>query len=69
MEVVTWKVLDLHQKPVVLVNWDGFFDSLLSWIETADRSGFMYPGSTKLFGVVRDIPEIFEYFDSIEDPV
>jgi len=65
MEVVTWKVLDLHDKPIVLANLDRFFDSLISWIETANRNGFIYPCSTELYHVVPDIPGIFDYFDSI----
>jgi uncharacterized protein (TIGR00730 family) len=32
-EIMTWRQLGLHQKPVVLVNLDGYWDSLLKLID------------------------------------
>ncbi len=34
-EVLTWKLLGIHDKPVALLNVDGYFDGLLAMLERA----------------------------------
>ncbi|WP_231379514.1 TIGR00730 family Rossman fold protein [Polaromonas sp. CG_9.11] len=40
-EVWTWRQLGYHDKPVGLLNLDGFYDSLLTFLGSAVSSGFM----------------------------
>ena len=40
-EVWTWRQLGYHDKPVGLLNPDGFYDSLLAFLGSAVNSGFM----------------------------
>ena len=40
-EVWTWRQLGYHDKPVGLLNLDGFYDSLLSFLNSAITTGFM----------------------------
>ena len=40
-EVWTWRQLGYHDKPVGLLNMDGYFDSLLGFLTTAVNDGFM----------------------------
>ena len=40
-EVWTWRQLGYHNKPVGLLNMDGFYDSLLSFLDAAVNTGFM----------------------------
>lgn len=40
-EVVAWQTLGLHNKPVVLLNTDGFYDGLLAFIDHCDREGML----------------------------
>jgi uncharacterized protein (TIGR00730 family) len=40
-EVLTWSQLGLHQKPCGLLNVDGYFDRLLSFIEHSMDEGFV----------------------------
>jgi uncharacterized protein (TIGR00730 family) len=42
-EMVTWRQLLLHAKPVALVNVDGYFDHLLAFLEHATREEFIRP--------------------------
>lgn len=42
-EVTTWTQLGYHQKPVGLLNVDGYWDHLLAWIEHAANEGFVRP--------------------------
>jgi len=40
-EATTWTQLNFHEKPVGLLNTDGFYDSLLAWIAHARGEGFI----------------------------
>lgn len=40
-EILTWRQLKLHVKPIGLLNTARFFDPLLGWIEHAVASGFV----------------------------
>lgn len=40
-EVWTWRQLGYHNKPVGLLNMGGFYDSLLTFLNSAVSSGFM----------------------------
>jgi uncharacterized protein (TIGR00730 family) len=40
-EILTWGQLGIHAKPVGLLNVDGFFDSLLEWLDHATQEGFI----------------------------
>ncbi|MBH2018315.1 MAG: TIGR00730 family Rossman fold protein [Burkholderiales bacterium] len=40
-EVWTWRQLGYHDKPVGLLNMDGFYDSLLTFLNSAVSTGFM----------------------------
>ncbi|ODQ63473.1 hypothetical protein NADFUDRAFT_47867 [Nadsonia fulvescens var. elongata DSM 6958] len=44
-EVVTWNQLGIHGCPIVVLNIDGFYDGLLSWIDTAVDRGFIPLGT------------------------
>lgn len=42
-EVLTWAQLGLHAKPCGLINVNGYFDPLLSFLDNAVAKGFMRP--------------------------
>jgi uncharacterized protein (TIGR00730 family) len=50
-EVWTWRQLGYHDKPVGLLNVGGFYDSLLAFIETAAKAGYMVPEQQSLLQV------------------
>lgn len=43
LEIVTWKQIGEHVKPVVLLDLDGYYRPLREMIEVAVREGFMRP--------------------------
>ncbi|KAG9134563.1 hypothetical protein Leryth_000896 [Lithospermum erythrorhizon] len=43
LEVITWAQLGIHDKPVGLLNVDGYYNSLLSFIDQAVEEGFICP--------------------------
>jgi uncharacterized protein (TIGR00730 family) len=47
-EVITWGQLDLHQKPIGLVNVEGFFDPVIELMDHAICEGFARPEQRQL---------------------
>jgi uncharacterized protein (TIGR00730 family) len=47
-EVITWGQLGLQQKPIGLVNVEGFFDPIVELIDHAIREGFVRPGQRQV---------------------
>lgn len=48
LEVITWAQLGIHDKPVGLLNVDGYYDSLLSFIDKAVDEGFIAPSARQI---------------------
>jgi len=40
-EVITWQQLGYHKKPIGVLNVNGYFDSLLKFLDEAKESGFV----------------------------
>ena len=51
-EVLTWTQLGLSQKPVVIVNTNGFWSPLVTLIQHTVDSGFAQPKNLEMFQVV-----------------
>jgi uncharacterized protein (TIGR00730 family) len=55
-EVLAWQTLKIHSKPVVLLNVDGFFDTMLTFLDVCDREG-MLRGNRQILLVANTIDE------------
>lgn len=53
-EVLTLRVLGYHDKPIVLVSTDRFYDDLVAFLTRLEREGFVRPGDQVRFLVVDD---------------
>ena len=53
-EVLTWRQLGLHEKPVILMNVEGYWDPLLSLLEHVVAQGF---ADASLLGYVTLVPD------------
>jgi hypothetical protein len=67
-EVITWKQLGIHKKPIVLVNVDGFFAPMLAQIEHAIAEGFMRPDLRDYMIVVDDVPAVLRALEAYSEP-
>ena len=43
-EIVTWQVLKLHAKPIILINVDGFYNPLLTFLDHCVTAGVISAG-------------------------
>ncbi|KGN60024.1 hypothetical protein Csa_000706 [Cucumis sativus] len=48
LEVITWAQLGIHHKPVGLLNVDGYYNALLSFIDKAVAEGFITPAARNI---------------------
>ena len=54
-EVLTWSQLNLHNKPIGLLNTGGYFDSLVDFIDQAIDQGFVKPENKGLL-TIHELP-------------
>ena len=58
LEVVTWKQLGLVTKPIVMVNVNGYYDSLLQMFDRAVEEHFMRERHREMWTVVGSAAEV-----------
>ncbi len=59
-EVLTWQQLRIHDKPIGLLNYRGYYDALLKLFDTMVREGFIGPHTRGLFVDAETIEELLE---------
>mgnify|MGYP002621692746 FL=1 len=57
-EVLTWAQIGLHDKPVVLLDADGFWQPLLALIDHVIEQGFAEASLRDLFTLAPDVPAL-----------
>ncbi len=55
-EIVTWRQLRLHDKPILIVDIEGWAATLIATIDRAIADGFADPSARALFEHVADVP-------------
>ncbi len=68
-EIITWKQLGLHDKPVVVVNGGGYWQPMIDMLEHMIGAGFAQTAHLNLFSVVDDVDEIFDALALEPEPV
>ncbi|KAF3988204.1 hypothetical protein FT663_03518 [Candidozyma haemuli var. vulneris] len=68
MEVVTWHQLNIHSKPIIIYNLNGFYDSFLKFIEEAIQAEFVSPKNGEIIKVAQTAEEVLEAIDHYEVP-
>ncbi|MBV9750797.1 MAG: TIGR00730 family Rossman fold protein [Acetobacteraceae bacterium] len=58
IEVVTWRQLGLHDKPILICDVAGWARPLLAVLRTAVEDGFADASALELFEVVPDVPAL-----------
>ena len=57
-EILTWRQLKLHNKPIVIADIDGYWQPLVSAIDHIVTEGFAHPANRALFEVVERIEDV-----------
>ncbi len=62
-EILTLKQLGRHNKPIAVLNVEGYFDDLLRLLENTVREGFMQAACLQLCGVFTDPAALLDYLE------
>lgn len=66
-EIITWKMLGLFVKPIIILNTDGYYNPLLEMLDrTADRH-FMNPVFKRLWAVAATPDEALSLVNTLSD--
>mgnify|MGYP001380392649 FL=1 len=64
LEIITLKQLDYHDKPIVLVNTDGFYDTLLGFFRRLEEERLIYKECLELYEAVSDVESALELLEA-----
>ncbi len=67
-EALTWAQLGLHEKPVALLNVEGFFDPVVTLVQSMVDEGFLKPTNQQMLLVDDDIGRLLDRMGSYEAP-
>ena len=56
-EMLTWALLGIHQKPIVLINTGGYWNGFLNMLDAAITAGFLRPAHRSLALLAADARE------------
>ena len=62
-EMLTLKQLGRHNKPIAVLNLDGYYDLLQQMLEQTIEQGFMKPACRDLYGVFSDADALLDYLE------
>ncbi len=69
MEVATWNQLGFHQKPIVLVNHEGFFDPLAALLDHIVKEGFLSPQERSCIATASGVEEALDLLGCTSESV
>lgn len=65
MEIATWRQLYQHEKPMIILNINGFYDRMLEHLKFTTEQGFMKPQDLERLVVCNTINEAIEKLQTI----
>jgi uncharacterized protein (TIGR00730 family) len=67
-EMLTWGQLGLHQKPIAILNIEGFYDLLNEFVQTMVDKGFLKELNQQMLLVSDNIEELLEKMENYKAP-
>jgi uncharacterized protein (TIGR00730 family) len=67
-EIITWRQLHLHEKPVIFININNYWDPLEDLMSNIFDQNFAKPEHRKFFKFVTTIPEAFQALQRAPEP-
>lgn len=62
-EILTWRQLGIHNKPIFLININGYFDGLETFVKKALSEDFIREKSLELFQIVYSLEDCIEMLE------
>ena len=64
MEIITWRQLARHDKPVIALSVSGYWEALRAMVDNVVRHGFADADATGLFSVVETVEDLFSAIEA-----
>ncbi len=68
IEILTWKQLRLHDKPIVMIGTDGYWDTFRQLVTQSIANGFAHAAVRELFTVVDEPSAVFDAIAAAPEP-
>lgn len=68
VEIITWRQLGLHDKPILILNSDGWASALIGLFDTAIAQGFAQQAARDLYEVTPDVEATLARLASMPAP-
>lgn len=68
IEILTWGQLQFHDKPCGLLNVNGYFNHLLSFLDHAEAEGFVRPAHRAMLLVSKNPGDLIRRFEAYMPP-
>lgn len=65
IEIMTWKQLGQHTKPIILVNILGWAEPFVAMVEETIKRGFARPEARNLFEMQPDVPAVLARLEAL----
>lgn len=65
VEILTWKQLGQHSKPIILANVLGWAEPFVAMVDETIRRGFAKPDARNLFEVQPDVPAVLARLEEL----
>ncbi|MDR3241899.1 MAG: TIGR00730 family Rossman fold protein [Lactobacillaceae bacterium] len=62
-QVLSWSKLNIYDKPIILLNIDGFYETLDLWIDRSEQEGFFDKAGIKNLQSFDSVSAAFAYLD------
>ncbi len=68
IEIMTWRQLEQHDKPIIVLDFEGYWQPFLHLLEQIVQKGFAGPETLSLIDVVDSLNGVFDVIDHAPSP-
>ncbi|KAI8583258.1 hypothetical protein K450DRAFT_222739 [Umbelopsis ramanniana AG] len=68
LEVITWSQLNIHSKPIILLNTNNYYDLFTQWINHCAGEKFISGNNKDIFVVCNSVDEVEDALNNYEPP-
>ncbi|NDA07813.1 MAG: TIGR00730 family Rossman fold protein [Alphaproteobacteria bacterium] len=65
LEIITWRQLKVHDKPICLFNPNGFWDHLMTMFHVSSEAGFIRPNQLNLVDSLDSMDALADHLDHL----
>lgn len=63
-EILTWRQLGIHSKPIIMINIDGYFDGIAQFVSSALKWNFIRENNLDLFSITSNFEETISVLET-----